>query len=143
MTRALDIQGALESIREQLIAGRMTKVEELVAAETFANLLEQAEHLLKSNYFLASGVLCRAVLEERLRMLCKRENAMPTKPRSTINDFAQALYAANAFSKITLKSVEAMAAVGNDAAHNAPTLTAGDVQQLYTNLVAFLQRYEP
>lgn len=75
-------------------------------------------------------------------MLCNRENCLPTKSRPTINDYAQSLYGANAISKVTLKAIEAMAVTGNEAAHNSKTLTAGDVQQLCTNLVTFLQRYE-
>ena len=140
---ALSIQGVIQSIRENLETGRLAKVEELVAAETFANVLEQAEHLLESKYYLAAGVLCRAILEERLRMLSQREKCLPVKDRPTINDYAQALYSKDVISKIALKSVEAMAVTGNEAAHNVATLTAGDVQQMYSNLITFLQRHEP
>ena len=60
--------GALNSIKENIELGRLLRVEDLVFAEAFANLIEQAEYLLERNYHLASGVLLRAVLEEKLRL---------------------------------------------------------------------------
>ena len=69
--------GALDSIREGIEAGRLLRVEDLVFAEAFANLIEQAEYLLKRNYFLASGVLLRAVLEEELRRMCEINECTP------------------------------------------------------------------
>ena len=107
---AIRLHGIVQSISDNLKSGRMSRVEDLVASDTFANLLEQAEHLLEANYFLASGVLCRAVLEERLRMLCDRESCSPAKTRPTINDYPQSLYGKQTITKITLKAIESMAA---------------------------------
>lgn len=76
-TTANAMLGALDSIREGIEAGRLLRVEDLVFAEAFANLIEQAEYLLKRNYFLASGVLLRAVLEEELRRMCEINECTP------------------------------------------------------------------
>ena len=56
-------------------------------AEAFESLLEQADYLLSEGYFLAAGVLGRAVLEEHLRKWCDLKAYSPAKQRPTINDF--------------------------------------------------------
>jgi hypothetical protein len=134
--------GALESIRDNLEAGRLARVEELVNAETFANLLEQAEHLLAQKYDRAAAVLCRAVLEERLRLLCDARNVLPEKSKPTINDYTQSLYAADVIDKMAMKHVEAMAAVGNAAAHG-DDLTAQDAKRLLRDVTDFLNYHKP
>ncbi|MEM8943602.1 MAG: hypothetical protein AAGD11_00345 [Planctomycetota bacterium] len=133
--------GALQSIGENLAAGRLARFEDLVFAEAFSNLIEQAEYLLSKDYFLAAGVLFRAVLEEKLRRLCDAHNESPTKARPTISDFNQSLYKAKVYDKIAFKSVDSMAAVGNEAAHNSPDLEVSDVRRLHSNLIDFLQRH--
>lgn len=139
LANAQQMLGALRSIAANLQAGRLVKIEELVNANTFANLIEQAEHLLDKNYHIAAGVLFRAVLEENLRNLCDREGCMPSKNKPTLGDYNSELYGAKFYNKITMKNVDAMAAIGNAAAHNEnPSID--DVRQLHNNLLAFLQK---
>lgn len=134
--------GALNSIDQNVQAGRLLKFEDLVYAEAFTNLIEQAEYLLAKDYFIAAGVLFRAVLEEKLRRLCDANNITTQKQRPTISDYSQELYKAKVISKIALKNIEAMTAVGNDAAHTKETVkvAVADVKAMHTNLVDFLQR---
>jgi hypothetical protein len=132
--------GALESISENIIAGRLIRFEDIVFAEAFSNLIEQAEYLLSKGYYLAAGVLFRAVLEEKLRRLCDTHNQVVEKQRPTIADYNQALYKATAYDKITFKNVDTMATIGNEAAHNKDGLVAADIERLNSNLLDFLQR---
>ena len=81
------------------------------------NLIEQAEHLFNSGYHLAAGVIGRAILEEHLRTTCETIGCLPAKPRATINDFNQALYGAQHYTKIKMKQIETLTTIGNDAAH--------------------------
>jgi hypothetical protein len=132
--------GALESISENVVAGRLARFEDIVFAEAFSNLIEQAEYLLSKGYYLAAGVLFRAVLEEKLRRLCDTQNQNVEKQRPTISDYNQALYKATVYDKITFKNVDAMATIGNAAAHNEDRLVAADIERLHSNLLDFLQR---
>ena len=104
--------------------GLLVKYEDLIFAEAFADLYEQGQHLFSQGYFLAAGVVFRAVLEEHLRHLCERNECTPVKEKPTINDLNMALYKCDSpvYEKSVMLHVTALAAVGNDAAHNNPEL---------------------
>lgn len=141
-TAVKSMLGTLASVLESVEHGRLAAFEEIVFAEAFANLIEQAEYLLEKDFHLAAGVMFRAVLEERLRRLCDVHGAMPTKTRPTIADYNQSLYKVNVYDKIVMKQVDTMAAVGNAAAHGTDDFDPSDIVQLHSNLVSFLARFE-
>ena len=138
---AKSMQGSLESILEALDNNLLLSFEDLVFAEAFSDLIEQANYLFDQNYYLASGVIYRAVLEERLYRMCFGNNCLPEKKRPTIADYNNNLYKAKIYDKITLKHVESMTAIGNDAAHNKPGLEKFDIERLKNDLIAFLQKF--
>lgn len=138
---AISMQGALKAIRAAIDDDLLVSFEDLVFAEAFSNLLDQAEYLFDQGYFLASGVILRAVLEERLRRLCDRHSSMPTKVRPTISDFNMALYKAKVYNKLIFKNVDDMAAIGNAAAHNDPDLKRDDVERMKRDLPDFLTKF--
>ncbi len=135
-----EILGTLEAIKYEIENDHLATVTQVIKAETLADLLEQAEHLDKNGYFLAAGVIGRSVLEEHLRNLCELQDCNPDKPRPTINDFNQALYKREYFSKTRLKHVEVLASIGNDAAHNKSELEAGDIKKLLMDLPGFIEQ---
>jgi hypothetical protein len=134
---------ALKTIKFAMDDGLLTTYHNLVFAEALGDLMEQGDYLLGNGYFLAAGVIYRAVLEERLRGLCAQNNCLPKKPKPTVGDFNQALYTNTPpiYDKTMMLNVTALAAVGNDAAHNNPTLTRLDVERLGRGLTEFLSRY--
>ena len=136
---------ALETIKYAMENGLLVSYRDMIIAESFADIYSQGRYLLDSGYYLAAGVLFRAVLEERLRVLCAENNCSPVSPRPTINDLSQALYKCPDahYDKATMLYVTAMAAVGNDAAHNVPTLTQDAVAALADQLLPFLARFSP
>jgi hypothetical protein len=138
---AMSVVGSLKSIKESLDDGLLIGFEDMVYAEAFSNLVEQAEYLYEQGYFLASGVVLRAVLEERLKKLCEQNECLPGKARPTINDYNQNLYAAKTYDKITFKHVDSMAAVGNAAAHNDAQLDRQEVARFLRDLPQFLLRF--
>jgi len=89
---------------------------------------------------LAAGVLARGVIEQHLRKRCDELGCMPSKSRPTLNDFNQALYGAKHIDKITMKHIDALAAIGNDAAHNNPSLKEEDVKRLVAEVPNLLQK---
>lgn len=133
--------GVLEAIKDAIDNDWLVTVEDLVYAEAFSDLLEQAEHLFAEGYFLAAGVLGRAVLEEHLRKWCEHAHCIPAKTKPTMADCKAALYKHNHINKIEQAQVEAMAAVGNEAAHNTPGLKKEDVGRLLRDVRDFLARH--
>jgi hypothetical protein len=132
--------GALKSVSENVSHGRLARFEDIVFAEAFSNLFEQAEYLLDKGYYLAAGVLFRATLEEKLRRMCDAFGCVPQKQRPTISDYNQALYTGQHVDKLVFKGVDEMSAIGNDAAHGKSTLTVADIERLKGNLADFLRR---
>jgi len=141
LENALSILGSLKSIKENLDEGLIIGFEDIVFAEAFSDLVEQAEYLYEQGYALACGVILRAILEERLKKLCERNDCIPGKARPTINDYNQNLYTTQIYDKITFKHVDAMAAIGNTAAHNDPELNNQEVERFLRDLQAFLLRF--
>jgi|GEM_PF-1458809 len=141
LENSLSILGSLRSIKESLNDGLLISFEDIVYAEAFSDLIEQAEYLYEQGYFLASGVLLRAILEERLKKLCESKGCQPGKTRPTIIDYNQNLYTTKIYDKITFKHVDSMAAIGNAAAHNDPQLNKQEVERFLRDLPAFLLRF--
>ena len=141
--RAQKVLAALCTIRSALDNGDFIRFEDMVYAEAFTDLYQQGEYLLDQKYFLAAGVIFRAVLEERLRLLCTRNGCLPQKDKPTINDFNMALYTQSppVYDTAMFENIKALAAVGNKAAHNIPGLTEAEVSRLQQGLQEFLQRF--
>ena len=85
--------------------------------DDFANLLAQADELLKNGHCLAAGVICRAVFQAHL---CKLygihypwESGEPT-----IEVIVQALTESEVLTKIAVMNVEVILRQGNHCAHN-------------------------
>ena len=104
--------GNLEALRESIDMDALVRVEDLITADAFASLLEQAKELLAKDYTLAAGVLGRAVLEEHLRKLCDRHSCLPSG-RPTVNDLNQTLYKGSHLDKLGMKQADTLAAAGN------------------------------
>ena len=138
---AMTTQGVLEAIKLSIEEGLLLGLRDLILADAFANLMEQAEYLLDEGYFLASGVLLRAVLEERLRGLTDNHNVVIAKAKPTLNDYNTELYKTSVYNKITFKDIDALAAIGNSAAHGLHTLSATDVHTLRDGVRRILQKF--
>jgi hypothetical protein len=137
------VLATLETIRFAISEGLLTKYQDLVFAEALSDIFQQASYLLSEGYFMAAGVLLRAVLEERLRLLTQRHKCVPPKANPTINDFNMALYGATPpiYDKTMMLNVTALAAVGNDAAHANPALRVEDVTRMKQGVGDFLTRF--
>lgn len=138
---AIKTQGTLKAIKLSAAEGILLELQDLILADAFANLIEQAEYLLDQGYFLASGVLLRAVLEERLRRLADHYTLTFSKLKPTLNDYNTELYKASVYDKITFKDIDALTAIGNDAAHNGANLSAVDVSRMREGVVRLLQKF--
>lgn len=138
---AIMMQGTLEAIRDAIDDDLLIRFEELVFAEAFSNLMEQGKYLVDQGYILAGGVVFRSVLEESLRQLCARHGCLPQKQRPTVSDYNNELYKTKVYDKIMFKHIDAMAAIGNDAAHNNTNLDRKDVERFKQDLGSFIHRF--
>jgi hypothetical protein len=138
LDRAKKMMASLLALRETVENDLLTDVTELVYAEAFCDLLEQAEELSEKGYFLAAGVICRAVFEEHLRKLCDLHKCLPGN-RPTIEKLKVALVQAGIFTKIDSKNVDAIAGEGNHCAHNVqPPLSEDQIKGLIQKVQSFL-----
>jgi len=112
---AMATLGTLKAISEAINKELLFRIEDLIFAEAFADLMDQAEYLLDQGYTLASGVILRAILEERLKRLCATNHCEPEKERPTISDYNQKLYKEHVYDKTMFKHVDSMTGIGNDA----------------------------
>jgi hypothetical protein len=140
-SNATRMLGTLEAIEHAISGGLLLSVEDIVRAESFNSLLDQANFLHQQRFFLAAGVLARAVLEEHLRAWAANSSVPISKPKPTLSDFKDALYKDKKFSLSVLKHIEAMAAVGNDAAHNKPELTNEAVTRMLRDVREFIAKH--
>jgi hypothetical protein len=140
-SNATRMLGTLEAIQQAITGGLLITVEDMVRAESFNSVLDQADFLYAQGFFLPAGVLARAILEEHLRAWAANCSFPISKPKPTLNDFKDALYKDKKLSLSVAKHIEAMAAVGNDAAHNKPELTKDAVTRMLRDVREFIGKY--
>ena len=141
LNNTYNILGTLKSMKETIDNGYLLRFEDIIFAETFSNLIDQSEYLFKQGYILAAGVLGRAVLEEKLRNLCKSHNVFLTKKQTTISGYNMELYKSKIYDKIEFKNIDLLASIGNNAAHNKP-ITKEEVKKLLTGVLLLLNKYK-
>lgn len=140
LVNASSMIGGLKSIKDTLDNGYLVRIEDLIFAEAFSNLVEQAEYLYTQKYFLASGVIGRAVLEEKLRNLCANQKINFSKQRPTLSDFNMELYKSKFYDKIEHKNIDYLISIGNNAAHNQP-VNQEDIKNLIDGINKILLKY--
>jgi hypothetical protein len=64
------LAGVLTALRDDMAAGRLATVAELIHGDVFSDFLDMADHLLEEGYKDPAAVLAGGVLEEHLRKLC-------------------------------------------------------------------------
>jgi hypothetical protein len=113
------LAGILKSLRDDVAAGRLLTITELLHAEVFGDFLDMAQHLLDEGYKDPAAVLAGGALEEQLRKLCGKHGVpVMNGARPKKADLMNAeLAAIPAYSKGDQKSVTAWLGLRNDAAH--------------------------
>ena len=97
----------------------LSSVRELLHAETFADFLEMADHLLSEGYKDAAAVIAGSSLEVHLRNLAAKHNLaveLNGKPKKA-DQINSDLASASAYLKLDQKNVTAWLDLRNKAAH--------------------------
>ncbi len=115
-----NLGGILQALRDDIEAGYIDTITELVHADVFADFLEMADELQKKSYKDAAAVIAGSTLEEHLRKLAAKSGVSSTKPdgspvkADTLNN---ELASASVYNKLQQKSVTAWLDLRNKAAH--------------------------
>lgn len=116
--------GVVSALLADVKAGYLQSLVDLVQAETFADFLEMAQHLIDTGYKDAAAVIAGSALEAHVRTLCSKANIATevTKPDGTITPkkadaMNSDLAAASVYSKLDQKSTTAWLDLRNKAAH--------------------------
>lgn len=108
--------GALEAARDDLAAGMLADLRQLVSAEAFGDLLETAVHLLDEGHHLPAASIAGAVLESTLRDTAQAKKVTWTGS-SSISKLNTELYKANVYDKVVFGEIEAWGKLRNKVDH--------------------------
>jgi hypothetical protein len=109
-------RGVLCAARDDLNAGMLLDMRQLVAAEAFGDLLETAASLLEDQHHLPAVALAGAVLESSLRALAKSRGVAWTGD-SGISKINVELYKAGVYDKVVHGEVDAWGKLRNKVDH--------------------------
>jgi len=118
------VMGTVKALRDDIKAGYISSLIELVHSDIFSDFIEMAEHLCGSGYKDAAAVIIGSTLESHLRNLCqksaisvetqKADGSVIPKKADAINS---ELASTNIYSKLDQKNVTAWLDLRNKAAH--------------------------
>lgn len=132
------IRPVFRAAKEDYEGGYLASVRSMVEAEVFNSVLEQANELLVSGYYVAAAVIAGVALETGLRELCDR-NALA---HGMINKMNDDLAKAGAYNKLQQKRIAALADIRNSAAHGkCDGFTRDDVRDMVRDIERFLVQY--
>jgi hypothetical protein len=139
-----DLMGLAAALRDDLKAGWMQSVVELVHADTFSDFLETAEGLLGGGYKNAAAVVAGTSLEVHLRSLCGKHgipSSVSDKPKKADTMNAD-LKKAGAYGGLEQKNITAWLDLRNSAAHGEyEKYDAKDVGHLIRGIRDFMVKY--
>lgn len=133
--------GAIAAARHEIQNGLLADLKNLLRAETFADTLEMAEHLLGEGYKDAAAVMIAGVLENALRAAARKHNIALTNSAGkplTIDPLNVELQRAGAYDQLVKKQITSWANLRNDAAHG--DYSKYDAQQVKMMLL-FVQKF--
>jgi hypothetical protein len=131
----------LQAAQKDYEGGLLFDVRRLVAAELFADFLDQAKHLLDNGFHVPAASLAGAVLEDGLRKLCTK-NSIPFADRTKIDSLNVELARADVYSKLTQKNITAYADIRNNADHgHFDKFKPADVSEMLTWVGRFLAEH--
>ncbi|GAA0473982.1 hypothetical protein [Streptomyces olivaceiscleroticus] len=131
-------------LRDDLVAGWVESVVELVHADTYRDYLEMAEGLLSKNYKDAAAVIAGTSLEVHVRALCVKNNVPTTvagrpKKADTMNTD---LKRASVYDGLQQKEVTAWMDLRNKAAHgNYGDYDRDQVRRLIDGVENFMRKF--
>jgi hypothetical protein len=104
-------------------------IDDEIRGELFVDMLQQAIYLCNEGFYVASAVISRSILENKLKTLCNVNNCIPNKQKPMLGDFINSLKNSNIINTVREQHLRSLALIGNNAAHNA-TADKIDVERM-------------
>ena len=140
-----ELGGILQSLRHDYANDFLKNFDELVDAELFAAILEQAEYLLSQEYFRASAIAAGVALESHLRKLAEKNSIPITTDEGkylkaeTLNEN---LLKNEIIDKTMKKHVTGWLGLRNDAAHpDTKEIKEGLIEPMIAGIRVFIEKY--
>jgi len=142
------IMGVVQALKNDIEAGYIQTLAELIHGELFADFLEMAQYLCEEGYKDAAAVITGSTLESHIRKLCNKTgvsieqadkdgNIRSVKADSLNSELAKA----DAYSKLDQKNVTAWLGLRNKAAHGQYSeYTADQVVLFFSGVRDFIAR---
>ena len=108
--------GILQAVLEDIEQGFIETIRQLITAEVFADLFDQATHLLKNGYKAPAASLAGAVLENGLRSIAVSQGVQ-VKASDDLSSLNQKLADKGVYSRLNQKKVHVWTDIRNDADH--------------------------
>jgi len=138
---ALQGQSILKAAKEDIEGGYLKKLEDLVAADIFTDLLEMAEYLLEQGYKDPAASLIGAVLEDGLRKIAKN-SGITLKSKENISSLNHKIAGVQIYKRLAQKQVEVWNEIRDNADHGKfSEYNADSVKDMCSGVRDFLEKY--
>lgn len=139
------LSGALRSLREDYANDFLRSFNEMVDADIFTDVLEQAEYLLSQGYIRASAVVAGVALESHLRKLAEKNLISITKDDGSYlnaNSLNGELRMKDVIDKNLNQHITTWLGLRNDAAHPDPKeINVRLVEPMISGIRVFIEKY--
>ena len=133
--------GVLQAVLEDIEQDFITTVRQLITAEVFADLFDQAAHLLDSGYKAPAASLAGAVLENGLRTIATDKGVSLTA-KDNLSSLNQKLAQKGIYTRLTQKKIHVWTDIRNDADHGQfDQIIDQDVDNLIKGAQSLLSDY--
>lgn len=137
--------GILYSLREDYVNDFLNSFNEMIDADIFTDILEQAEYLLSKEYFRASAVVAGVALESHLRKLAEKNQIPITSDDGkyvNADSLNGILHKNQIIDKTMNKSITSWLGLRNDAAHpDAKQINEGMIKLMIDGIKVFIVKH--
>lgn len=143
------IYGLLHTVKDELNAGYMDNLSELVHSDIFSNYFEMAEELLAKSYKDAAAVIIGTSLEVHLKNLSNK-NSIPIETKNSKGNLIKKsaniinldLKKAEVYNEIMKKQIDTWQGIRNSAAHgDYQDYSIEQVQSMKEGVLKFILEY--
>lgn len=139
-----ELMRVLDALKWEIEHDRLADFAQVVHADLFADLLGQAEHLLRQGYRRAAAILAGATLEEQLSKMTARAGLALNDPRGrpmTGGTLNQNLFTSNVYTNAVRAEVDSWLAIRNPAAHGDPHFDRDFSDAQVANMIARIRSF--
>lgn len=137
--------GVLYSVKDDIEKGFLFERDQLVKAEVFEDILEQAEYLVAHGFAQAAASLAGAVLESDLRNLCRLKN-IPLTDNDTLETLRVALLKGEIINPYEAEHIRSWGTLRNAADHGKwkeEGYGKSEARKLITDVREFSEKHLP